>query len=1037
MGLRLLAPLVLALAGSATAGDAKITLRAARLLDGRGGVHANVEVVVQDGRILSVGQAVRSPSGATLDLGAFTLLPGLIDAHSHLAWYFNRQGRLHTEGDGDSPAQGLLSAAANAQATLRAGFTTVQSPGSPEDKELRDRVAAGMVTGPRILTSLEPLDEKSGTPEEIRSLVRARKAEGADLVKLFASKSIREGGAQTMSDAQLAAACGEAKAQGLRTLVHAHSAASMRAAALAGCTQIEHGAFATEEVLRLLAERGTTFDPHVCLVFRNYLDNKPKFLGIGNYNEEGFAAMEKALPLALASFKRALATPGLKIVFGTDAVAGAHGRNVEELICRVTEGGQERMAAIVSATSLAASALGLGDRIGAIAPGFDADLIALDGDPTQDIQALKRVVFVMKGGRIVRDDRALPAAVDWPAYGHDPGAQKRSPLLALHRGNVAHLERAWTWQTGEEPHPASATATATKPGLFQVTPLMTLGTLYLSTPYNRVVALDAETGSEKWSYDPKAYAFGQPPNGTGFVHRGVAVWSDGRERRVFLNSRWRLIALDAATGQPIPSFGQAGEVDLTAGLLRPVNKLHYTNTSPPVVWGDLVIVGNGVGDRLVYPNDPPGDVQAFDVRTGRRVWRFGTIPQAGEPGHETWEDGSEKTTGHTNVWAPFSVDAARGLVYLPVSTPSNDWYGGARKGDNLFAESVVCLDARTGRRVWHYQMVHHGLWDYDPPAAPVLATIRTGGKTIDVAAVPTKMGFVFVFDRVTGEPVFPIEERAVPPSDVPGERASRTQPFPLKPPPFAKQGFSLDDVIDLTPELKALALAEVSPYRMGPIFTPPSREGTIAMPGAIGGSGWGGGCFDPETGVLYVKATNLPDVYKLLENAKPTATAQGAYLLDLELSLGITPREADEGAGTHQPTEALPVNKPPYGTLTAIDLGRGEHVWQVPLGDTPGLRQHPLLRGVALPTSLGVAGAPGAIVTAGGLLFATGGGSTLYALDKTTGQSLWQADLGQRGYSVPMVYQTSSGRPFVVVATGMGKGASLQAFSLAPEALRH
>jgi imidazolonepropionase-like amidohydrolase len=299
-----------------------------------------------------------------------------------------------------------------------------------------------VVTGPRVLTSLEPLNEKSGTPDELRALVRARKAAGADLVKLFASKSIREGGAQTMSDAQLVAACGEARALGMRTLVHAHSPESMRAAALAGCTQIEHGVFATDEVLGLLAARGVYLDPQVCLVFRNYLANKPKYLGIGNYTEEGFAAMEKALPLARASFERAIATPGLKVVFGTDAVAGAHGRNAEELVCRVAEGGQAAMTAIVSATSRAAEALGLGDRIGAIAPGFEADLIAIEGDPSQDITALRRVAFVMKAGRVVRDERPSKAGLDWPVYGHDPGGQKHSPLDTLHRGNVARLERA-------------------------------------------------------------------------------------------------------------------------------------------------------------------------------------------------------------------------------------------------------------------------------------------------------------------------------------------------------------------------------------------------------------------------------------------------------------------------------------------------------------------------------------------------------------------------------------------------------------------
>jgi imidazolonepropionase-like amidohydrolase len=285
----------------------------------------------------------------------------------------------------------------------------VQSPGSPEDRDLRDAIARGDLPGPRLLTSLEPLNDKTGGPAALRKAVAQRKAEGADFIKLFASKSIREGGAQTMSDAQLEAACGEARALGLRTLVHAHSPESMKAAALAGCTQVEHGVFATDEVLRLLAERGTYFDPQCRLVFRNYLDNRPRYEGIGNYNDEGFRAMEKAIPLAVAAFRRALATPGLKVVYGTDAVAGAHGRNAEDLVCRVEDGGQDPMQAVVSATSLAARSLGLQGEIGAVAPGMQADLIAVEGDPSHDITALRRVVFVMKAGTVYRNDAAAPA----------------------------------------------------------------------------------------------------------------------------------------------------------------------------------------------------------------------------------------------------------------------------------------------------------------------------------------------------------------------------------------------------------------------------------------------------------------------------------------------------------------------------------------------------------------------------------------------------------------------------------------------------
>ncbi|MBI4474291.1 MAG: PQQ-binding-like beta-propeller repeat protein, partial [Acidobacteria bacterium] len=293
---------------------------------------------------------------------------------------------------------------------------------------------------------------------------------------------------------------------------------------------------------------------------------------------------------------------------------------------------------------------------------------------------------------------------EWTNPLGDPGGMHYSPLVTINRSNVSRLRAAWTWKTDEQPIPEKQTS----PGSFEVTPLMINDVLYLSTPYNRVVALDANTGEEIWSYDPRAYDAGQPPNGTGFVHRGLATWTDGRQRRLFLNSRWRLIALDAETGKPISSFGTNGEVDLTEDLLWPVNKLHYTNTSPPVVYKDLVILGNGVADRLVYKKDPPGDIQAFNVRTGKRVWRFNPIPQKGELGNDTWEDGAETYTGHTNVWAPFSLDERRGLLYLPVGTPSNDYYGGHRKGNNLFAESLLCLDANTGKRVWHYQTVHHG-----------------------------------------------------------------------------------------------------------------------------------------------------------------------------------------------------------------------------------------------------------------------------------------------------------------------------------------
>jgi len=401
------ASLCLGVRSEAIAQEPVTVIRAARVLDGTGRTIPNATVVVRGNRIVSVGPNAPIPAGARVyDLSTLTLLPGLIDAHDHLAWHFNSQGRYHGgRDDGETEFEGALAIAGNANVTLLNGITTAQSLGSPEDKPLRAAIASGQIPGPRLLTSLNPLTERSGGPDSLRQLVRQRKEQGADVIKLFASKSIREGGAQTMTDEQLAAACGEAKAVGLRSVVHAHSAESMRAAAMAGCSQIEHGVFATPDVLRLLAERKVYFDPQVCLVFRNYLDNRTKYQGIGNYNDSGFASMERALPLAAKMYRQAIATAGLHVVYGTDAVAGAHGRNVEELVCRVRDGGQKPMDAIISATSLNAQALGMADSLGTAAPGKLADLIAVQGDPSRDIEALRHVVFVMKDGRVYRNDR--------------------------------------------------------------------------------------------------------------------------------------------------------------------------------------------------------------------------------------------------------------------------------------------------------------------------------------------------------------------------------------------------------------------------------------------------------------------------------------------------------------------------------------------------------------------------------------------------------------------------------------------------------
>lgn len=382
--------------------DRPVALKVGTAYDGKGKTIRNTTIVVEGSRILRIGGPAPADA-AVYDLTALTVSPGWIDTHSHIMYHFGDDGR--NGGRGEAPAHAMLRGVDNAIATLNAGFTTIQSPGQAADKELRDSIARGIIPGPRILTSLQPLMENSGPPEKLRELVRQRKEEGADFIKLFASKSIREGGAQTMTDAQLQAACGEAKSLGLRTLVHAHSAESMKAATLAGCTSIEHGAYATDEVFSLMAERGTYYDPNIGLVLQNYLENKPRFLGQGNYNEEGFAFMEKGIAITRDTFKKALTHKNLKIVYGTDAVAGAHGRNYEEFIVRVRDGGQDPMAALESATSISAESMNVGDQIGSIAPGMQADIIAFDGDPLKDVNAARRAVFVMKAGKVYENRR--------------------------------------------------------------------------------------------------------------------------------------------------------------------------------------------------------------------------------------------------------------------------------------------------------------------------------------------------------------------------------------------------------------------------------------------------------------------------------------------------------------------------------------------------------------------------------------------------------------------------------------------------------
>ena len=625
--------------------------------------------------------------------------------------------------------------------------------------------------------------------------------------------------------------------------------------------------------------------------------------------------------------------------------------------------------------------------------------------------------------------QAPDGPIEWPYVGAGQAHAKHSPAAQITRDNVGQLQIAWQWDPNEMPLPEYGA----RPGSFQATPIMIDNVLYLSTMYNRVAAIDAETGAELWVFDPQAYESADPNHG--FKHRGVAYWRDGGDFRIFLNSRTRLYAIDAGTGAAVTSFGESGSVSLTDDLGRPVSASDFDQTSPPVVFDDLVIVGSRTPDQIQRRFDPPGAVQAYDVRTGKRRWVFFTIPQSNDDfGADTWEDESWRYTGHANVWGLMSLDAERGLLYVPTSTPSGDYWGGRRPGANLFAESLVCLDARTGERQWHFQAVHHGVWDYDFTAAPNLVTLNVDGRTIDAVAEVSKQGFTYVFDRVTGEPVWPIEERPVDTeTDVPGEVLYPTQPFPTKPPPFSGQGVSLDDANDLTPEIHALAVEEMQQFRLGPLFTPPSLQGTLMRPSAQGGADWGGAAFDPETGLLYVRTNEDTTPNQVCENAGADPNVDVEYSNNCPrgsyaIMFRNRPGAAEVARSRLGP---IPLIKPPYAYLVAIDLNAGEIAWKVPFGEGSRImRNHPMLRGVELPERLGTPGNPGPMVTAGGLVFLGGGAPYLYAFDKATGEEIWRGATPHRTSANPMTYRARSGRQFVVIATGAGPDAALVAFAL-------
>ncbi len=609
---------------------------------------------------------------------------------------------------------------------------------------------------------------------------------------------------------------------------------------------------------------------------------------------------------------------------------------------------------------------------------------------------------------------------EWRYYGGDAGGTKYSPLDRINRENVGDLEVAWSWTTADAPLQANELAddpAAAIAAYFQCTPLNVGNRLYVVTCLNQVAAIDAATGETVWVFDPKTYQKGRPPQ-FGYVSRSVAYWEDDGGARIFMaTGHAELVALDAETGHAISSFGDGGRVDFMRGVPR-ARLRTYGNSSGPAICRDTVIVGSNISDGPTTKEAAPGRVMGFDARTGERKWVFNVIPQEGEYGVDTWQDESWTYSGGGNVWSLITADEALGYVYLPTTTPTNDFYGGHRLGDNLFAESLVCLNAQTGERVWHFQTVHHGLWDYDNPAPPNLVDLVVDGKPIKAVAQMTKQGFVFVFDRATGEPVWPIEERAVPQSTVPGEVTSPTQPFPTKPPPFERQGFTEDDVIDFTPELHAEALEILEQFHTGPMFTPPAIDKPVlSLPGIGGGANWPGAGFDPETNILYVPSMTQPMPLQL--GAPDPARSNFRY---------TRVRNTIEGP------RGLPLVKPPYGRVTAIDLNKGEHVW-VAVNGGDGPRDHAAIAHLDLPP-LGSKCRAGVLVTksllwvtegAGRSGSATGGGTHLRALDKATGEELCKYELPSQPTGVPMTY-LASGRQYIVLAVG-STPAQLVAFS--------
>ncbi len=656
--------------------------------------------------------------------------------------------------------------------------------------------------------------------------------------------------------------------------------------------------------------------------------------------------------------------------------------------------------------------------------------------------------LAISGGSI-QAQHGAPANGEWPTYGGDLGATKYSPLDQIDASNFGALEIAWVWQSADrflsidtprggewwahselifdelnrrDPARWREGAPPTINN-FKATPLMVGGRLFINLPTSQAAALDARTGDTLWVYNPKSYESGTTTMTARWVQRGVGYWSDGPDRndeRIFFGTgNGYLLCVDAKTGRPCPNFGVSGRVDLIRDIPRAergqrdwLNALLYSVQSPPFVVNDTIVTPSSISSFNITKEAPPGWMRGFDARTGATKWTFHTIPQGDEFGNDTWGGDSWRVTGKVGVWSMMSADPELGYLYLPTNTAAPDFYGGQRPGDNLFAESIVALDLETGERAWHFQAVHHGLWDYDFPTPPNLVDVEVEGRgPIKALAQISKQGFTYVFDRETGEPIWPIEERPVPTdTDVPGEQPAPTQPFPTKPAPFEYQGVQIDDLADFTPEIRQLAIEAVQPYRLGPLFTPQTMQGTIQRPSVAGGGSWSGAGFDPETGILYVPSSNAFSV----KHFRQPESGENATLDVIEA----------RGALTHRPQlpQGLPLFKPPYSRMTAIDLKSGEHVWMKPMGNGDRIRNLPMLRDLDLPPLGGDSTRSGPLVTKTLLIYAltTGGtddGPRLVAMNKATGQEIASVDLPGGAIGTPMTYLLD-GRQHIALTVG-------------------